>query len=118
MDQFYEDANSLFVQAYDAFYLAGAPIGGDVPFYERLARETGGGVLELACGKPHTGRHPQLKSEKAARRGRSAPCGLAAPRTALWAAHRAPLEHLPVVGQSSGTPSHASMLRHSYCLLA
>jgi ubiquinone/menaquinone biosynthesis C-methylase UbiE len=50
MDQFYEDADSLFVRAYDAFYTAGAPIGGDVTFYERLARETGGGVLELACG--------------------------------------------------------------------
>lgn len=50
MDQFYKDANSLFVQAYDAFYMAGAPIGGDVAFYARLARETEGGVLELACG--------------------------------------------------------------------
>jgi ubiquinone/menaquinone biosynthesis C-methylase UbiE len=50
MDQFYEDADSLFVRAYDAFYVAGAPIGGDIAFYERLARETGGGVLELACG--------------------------------------------------------------------
>jgi len=50
MDQFYEDANSLFVEAYDAFYLGGAPIGRDVVFYERLAREIGGSVLELACG--------------------------------------------------------------------
>jgi ubiquinone/menaquinone biosynthesis C-methylase UbiE len=50
MDHFYEDADSLFVKAYDAFYVGGAPIGGDVAFYERLARETGGGVLELACG--------------------------------------------------------------------
>jgi ubiquinone/menaquinone biosynthesis C-methylase UbiE len=50
MDRFYEDADSLFVRAYDVFYVAGAPIGGDSAFYERLARETGGGVLELACG--------------------------------------------------------------------
>lgn len=50
MDRFYEDASSLFVRAYDAFYVSGAPIGGDVAFYARLARETGGGVLELACG--------------------------------------------------------------------
>ena len=50
MDQFYEDADSLFVRAYDVFYVAGAPIGGDVAFYERLARETSGGVLEVACG--------------------------------------------------------------------
>lgn len=50
MHRFYEDVNSLFVRAYDAFYVGGAPIGGDVAFYERLARDTGGGVLELACG--------------------------------------------------------------------
>jgi ubiquinone/menaquinone biosynthesis C-methylase UbiE len=50
MDRFYEDVNSLFVRAYDAFYVGGAPMGGDVAFYERLARDTGGGVLELACG--------------------------------------------------------------------
>jgi 2-polyprenyl-3-methyl-5-hydroxy-6-metoxy-1,4-benzoquinol methylase len=50
IDRFYEDVNSLFVRAYDAFYVGGAPIGGDVAFYERLARDTGGGVLELACG--------------------------------------------------------------------
>jgi SAM-dependent methyltransferase len=50
MDRFYEDANSLFVRAYDAFYAGGAPIGGDVAFYGHLARELGGGVLELACG--------------------------------------------------------------------
>ena len=42
MDRFYEDANSLFVRAYDAFYVEGAPIGGDVAFYAHLARETGG----------------------------------------------------------------------------
>ena len=50
MDRFYEDADSLFVRAYDAFYVGGAPIAGDVAFYDRLARETGGPVLELACG--------------------------------------------------------------------
>jgi len=50
MDRFYEDVNSLFVRAYDAFYVGGAPIVGDVAFYERLACETGGRVLELACG--------------------------------------------------------------------
>src|SRR5690349_17359388 len=49
-DRFYEDATSLFVRAYDAFYVDGAPVGGDVAFYERLAGQTGGGVLELACG--------------------------------------------------------------------
>jgi hypothetical protein len=32
MDQCYEDANSLFVRAYDAFYVGGAPIGGDIAF--------------------------------------------------------------------------------------
>ena len=50
MNRFYEDANSLFVRAYDAFYVGGAPIAGDAAFYEHLARETGGPVLELACG--------------------------------------------------------------------
>jgi ubiquinone/menaquinone biosynthesis C-methylase UbiE len=50
MDRFYEDIDSLFVRAYDAFYVSGAPIAGDIAFYERLARETGGRVLELACG--------------------------------------------------------------------
>jgi ubiquinone/menaquinone biosynthesis C-methylase UbiE len=50
MDQFYEGANSLFVRAYDAFYVGGAPITSDVAFYERLAHETGGPLLELACG--------------------------------------------------------------------
>jgi ubiquinone/menaquinone biosynthesis C-methylase UbiE len=50
-DQFYEEAGSLFVEAYDAFYGAPGPrIAGDVAFYERVARETGGPVLELACG--------------------------------------------------------------------
>src|SRR5262249_49594876 len=50
MDRFYEDPDSLFVRAYDAFYVDGAPIGGDVVFYQHLARETGGSVLELGCG--------------------------------------------------------------------
>jgi hypothetical protein len=40
MDQFYEDADSLFVRTYDAFYAVGAPIGGDIAFYRRLARQT------------------------------------------------------------------------------
>lgn len=51
MDWFYEDAASLFVRAYDALHNGEAPqIAGDVAFYERLARETGGPVLEIACG--------------------------------------------------------------------
>ena len=51
MDQFYEKAGSLFVEAYDAFYSGSEPhIAGDVAFYERVAREAGGPVLELACG--------------------------------------------------------------------
>ena len=51
MDQFYEKAGSLFVEAYDAFYSSSGPqIAGDVAFYERVAREAGGPVLELACG--------------------------------------------------------------------
>jgi ubiquinone/menaquinone biosynthesis C-methylase UbiE len=53
--------NSLFVRAYDAFYVGGAPITGDVAFYERLARETGGPVLEIACG---TGRITLPLAEK------------------------------------------------------
>jgi len=61
MDRFYEDVNSLFVRAYDAFYLGGAPTSGDVVFYERLARETGGSVLEIACG---TGRIALVLAEK------------------------------------------------------
>ena len=28
IDRFYEDVNSLFVRAYDAFYVSGAPIAG------------------------------------------------------------------------------------------
>jgi SAM-dependent methyltransferase len=50
MNRFYQGADSLFVKAYDAFYAAGAPVPGDVAFYERLAHEAGGPVLELACG--------------------------------------------------------------------
>jgi ubiquinone/menaquinone biosynthesis C-methylase UbiE len=51
VDRFYEDADSLFVRAYDAFYSGERPqFADDVAFYERLAREAGGGVLELACG--------------------------------------------------------------------
>ena len=51
MDRFYESSTSLFVRAYDAFFHHAPPqIAGDVDFYERLARETGGPVLELACG--------------------------------------------------------------------
>jgi SAM-dependent methyltransferase len=61
MDRFYEDADSLFVRAYDAFYVHGAPIAGDVAFYESLAQETGGPVLEVACG---TGRIALVLAEK------------------------------------------------------
>jgi SAM-dependent methyltransferase len=51
VDQFYEEASSLFVDAYDAFYSSPAPqIAGDVAFYECVARGAGGPVLELACG--------------------------------------------------------------------
>ena len=51
MDQFYEKAGSLFVEAYDAFYSSSAPqIAGVVAFYDRVAREVGGPILELACG--------------------------------------------------------------------
>jgi ubiquinone/menaquinone biosynthesis C-methylase UbiE len=51
LERFYEGAESLFVRAYDAFYALGAPpIAGDIAFYDRLARATGGPVLELGCG--------------------------------------------------------------------
>ncbi|WP_179953965.1 class I SAM-dependent methyltransferase [Denitrobaculum tricleocarpae] len=51
MDGFYEDADSLFVEAYDAFYRADLPqISDDTSFYAGLAEETGGPLLELACG--------------------------------------------------------------------
>jgi ubiquinone/menaquinone biosynthesis C-methylase UbiE len=61
VNRFYEGADSLFVRAYDAFYVGGAPIPGDVAFYDRLAREAGGAVLELACG---TGRIALALAEK------------------------------------------------------
>lgn len=51
MSAFYEDAGSLFVEAYDAFYGSPPPqIAGDIAFYDGLARQTGGPALELACG--------------------------------------------------------------------
>ena len=51
MDRFYEDADSLFVEAYDAFYQPGSPqIAGDIDFYAAVARQSGGAVLEVACG--------------------------------------------------------------------
>jgi ubiquinone/menaquinone biosynthesis C-methylase UbiE len=51
VDRFYEKAGSLFVEAYDAFHSRPGPqIAGDVAFYEGVAREVGGPVLELACG--------------------------------------------------------------------
>jgi SAM-dependent methyltransferase len=51
LERFYEGAESLFVRAYDAFYVGGAPpIAGDIAFYDRLAQATGGPVLELGCG--------------------------------------------------------------------
>jgi ubiquinone/menaquinone biosynthesis C-methylase UbiE len=61
MDRFYEDVNSIFVRAYDAFYIGSAPIAGDVAFYEQLAHETGGPALELGCG---TGRIALALAEK------------------------------------------------------
>ena len=51
MDQFYQKDGSLFVDAYDAFHSGSRPqIAGDVAFYERLAREGNGPVLEIGCG--------------------------------------------------------------------
>jgi len=51
VDEFYEKAGSLFVEAYDAFYSGADPqLGRMVGFYERLARKLGGPVLEVACG--------------------------------------------------------------------
>jgi SAM-dependent methyltransferase len=48
---FYDEGGSLFVEAYDAFYSSADPqLERVVAFYERLAREVGGPVLELACG--------------------------------------------------------------------
>lgn len=51
MDRFYDDAASIFVEAYDAFYRADTPqIAGDIAFYLDLARQASGPVLEVACG--------------------------------------------------------------------
>jgi ubiquinone/menaquinone biosynthesis C-methylase UbiE len=51
VDPFYAGTDSLFVRAYDAFYRIEPPqIAGDIAFYAMLARESGGRVLELACG--------------------------------------------------------------------
>lgn len=51
MDDFYGMAGSLFVEAYDAFYSGSAPqLGTVVAFYERLARNLPGKILEVACG--------------------------------------------------------------------
>ncbi len=52
VSSFYDGVGSIFVEAYDAFYGADPPamLAGDIAFYERLARATGGPVLELACG--------------------------------------------------------------------
>ena len=52
LDRFYGgDGGSLFVEAYDAVYGTDLPqIAGDAAFYSGIARETGGSVLELACG--------------------------------------------------------------------
>ena len=51
MDGFYEDAASLFVEAYDAIYDGTQPqFARDTAFYGRIAQEAGGPVLELGCG--------------------------------------------------------------------
>jgi SAM-dependent methyltransferase len=48
---FYDGEGSLFVKAYDALYSSADPqLAPIVAFYERVAREVGGGVLEVACG--------------------------------------------------------------------
>ncbi|TGU45231.1 class I SAM-dependent methyltransferase [bacterium M00.F.Ca.ET.152.01.1.1] len=53
LKRFYDDdANSIFVQSYDAFYspkMPQTPVG-DIDFYAGIAREASGNVLELACG--------------------------------------------------------------------
>ena len=49
---FYE-ADSLHTEIYDvlgASLVAGSPVQGDIDFYRRLARETGGPILEIGCG--------------------------------------------------------------------
>jgi SAM-dependent methyltransferase len=46
-------ADSLATEIYDVMALAlveGGPMVGDVDFYRRLARETGGPILEVGCG--------------------------------------------------------------------
>ena len=46
-------ADSLATEVYDSMALAlvaGGPMAGDVDFYRRLARETGGPILEVGCG--------------------------------------------------------------------
>ena len=49
---FYE-ADSLHTEIYDALgpsLVMGSPVEGDTDFYRRLARETGGPILEVGCG--------------------------------------------------------------------
>jgi SAM-dependent methyltransferase len=49
---FYE-ADSLITEIYDALagtLIPGSPVEGDIDFYRRLARETGGPILEVGCG--------------------------------------------------------------------
>src|SRR6476646_11262799 len=47
--RFYERP-SLHVEVYDVLHDGGIPGGDDVPFFRRLAIETGGPVLELGAG--------------------------------------------------------------------
>ena len=49
---FYE-ADSLHTEIYDALgrtLVMGSPVEGDTDFYRRMARETGGPILEVGCG--------------------------------------------------------------------